>query len=130
MTDKILAAGWAVFFLVALVVAPVYWFVTPDFDGELLYRQAFEAVRDNHLELADPERRAVFVKEWEHKFDESERLDTEAGTDAAVREMVKSLDQRFDYYLGPDETAAMCTAIDARIVGIGVAVRLAEQRVC
>jgi carboxyl-terminal processing protease len=100
---------------------------TGKFDGHVLYQKAFEALRDYHKELADPAKRAAFVKEWEHKFDNTGDLNTEAGTDAAVAKMMESLGQRFDYYFDAERTQAEKDEVDATLVGIGVTISLADQ---
>jgi carboxyl-terminal processing protease len=100
---------------------------TAKFDGPTLYKAAFEALRDYHKELADPAKRAAFVTEWEHKYDKTGDLNTEAGTDAAVAKMMESLGQRFDYYFGVDATQAEKDEVASTLVGIGITIKLADQ---
>ncbi|HMY56081.1 MAG TPA: hypothetical protein PK671_24150, partial [Candidatus Obscuribacter sp.] len=80
----------------AAVTAPAY-------NGAPIYKDAFEALRDRHRELRDPAARAKFVAEWENKHAKDGMLNTEAGTDRAIFEMVWSLGQRYDYYNPPVE---------------------------
>lgn len=101
--------------------------MTGKFDGHALYKASFEALRDYHKELADPAKRAAFAAEWEHKFDTTGDLDTEAGADAAVAKMMESLGQRFDYYFGVDATKAEHEQTESKLVGIGISIRLADQ---
>ena len=68
------------------------------FDGPTLYKAAFEALRDYHVTLADENSRKKWAAEWENKHAKDGALNTEAGTDKAIREMMQSLGQRFDYY--------------------------------
>lgn len=100
---------------------------TGQFDGNVLYQKAFEALRDYHKELADPAKRAAFEQEWAHKFDKTGDLNTEAGTDAAITQMMESLGQRFDYYFDAARTQAEKDQVDATLVGIGVTLSLADQ---
>ncbi len=94
--------------------------VIPDFvDGPAIYKAAFEALRDLHVELQDPAVRAEFVKQWEHRHDTDGVLKTEAGTDKAVYEMMWSLGQRYDYYKLPAAAKEEQDMTTARMAGIG-----------
>ena len=75
------------------------------FDGYALYKAAFEALRDKHIQLLDTQVRAKWVAEWQNKHAKDGKLDTEKGADEAVLEMMRSLNQRFDYYFLPEVTA-------------------------
>lgn len=97
------------------------------FDGVKLYHSAFEALRDYHKELADPAAQKSFVDEWEHKFDKTNDLKTEAGTDAAIAKMMESLGQRFDYFFGVEATNNEKDEVDATLVGIGATLSLKDQ---
>jgi carboxyl-terminal processing protease len=100
------------------------------FDGKFLYHRAWEAFRDFHKELADPANMAKFA-EWEHKFDTTDDLKTEEGTDRAIKMMRDSLGQRFDYFLTPEGTKAEQQQVRSDLVGIGVQVSIKgvdEQR--
>lgn len=90
------------------------------FSGPKLYREAFEALRDYHITLADSAARAKWVAEWENKFDKTADLTTEAGTDAAIAKMVESLGQRFDYYMTPEATQGNQQRQNSEIFGIGI----------
>ncbi len=94
------------------------------FDGQKLYRSAFEAVRNNHILLADPSARQNWSNEWENKFYGSKQLATEKGTDEAILQMLQSLGQRFDYFFDRDATKAEQDEINASLVGIGVKLEL------
>lgn len=74
------------------------------FDGHRLYRAAFEAVRDYHLQLADPCVREKWCRQWEHRYDSDKTLETPEGADKAVLDMIHSLGKRFDYYLSESQT--------------------------
>lgn len=75
------------------------------FDGHALYKAAFEALRDKHILLRDTAARAKWVTEWENKHARDGKLDSEKTADEAVLEMMRSLNQRFDYYFLPAVTA-------------------------
>lgn len=94
------------------------------FDGEKLYHDAYEKIRDLHIKLDSPEKIAAFSKEWEHKFDKSGELKTEEGTDKAILKMMQSLGQRFDYSFDKSATQAEHEQIDATLTGIGATLKL------
>lgn len=97
------------------------------FDGRKLYKAAFEALRDYHVTLADDAARNKFIADWEHKYDNTKDLDTEAGTDAAIAKMMESLGQRFDYFFGVEATQAEKDEVASQLVGIGATLRLKDQ---
>lgn len=74
------------------------------FDGYALYKATFEALRDKHIMLTDAGARAKWVAEWENKHAKDGKLDTEKGADEACLEMMRSLNQRYDYYFLPEVT--------------------------
>lgn len=74
------------------------------FDGYALYKATFEALRDKHIMLTDAGARAKWVAEWENKHAKDGKLDTEKGADEACLEMMRSLNQRYDYYFLPAVT--------------------------
>lgn len=92
------------------------------FDGAALYKATFEALRDRHIALTDPAVRAKWVAEWENKHAKDGKLDTEAGADTACLEMVRSLNQRFDYYFLPANTKAEETSEKPSFAGTGLVV--------
>lgn len=94
------------------------------FDGKILYKAAFEAIRDNHVLLADPAARAKWVAEWEKKFDGTDQLKTEAGTDEALRQLNASLGQRFDYFMDVEATKEEKEQQESTLVGIGTTLKL------
>jgi C-terminal processing protease CtpA/Prc len=100
------------------------------FSGKCLYDRAFRAYEEFHHspgdgpDLADPDQRAAWVAQWEHKFDKSGDLDSEAGTDSAIRKMRDSLGQRFDYVMSEKGTKEEHDKMKAQFVGIGVPVDL------
>ncbi len=89
------------------------------FDGVAIYNTAFEVLRDLHKDLQNPADRAKFVKEWQNRHATDGALDTEAGTDKAVFEMMWSLGQRYDYYNLPEANQAEQARSDASMAGIG-----------
>ena len=94
------------------------------FDGPKLYKEVFEHLRDRHIELTDSAKRAKWVAEWETKHATDGALNTEDGTNKAIREMMQSLGQRFDYYNEPEATKREKEAVDATLVGIGSPVQV------
>jgi len=97
------------------------------FNGPQLYAKAIHAIAETHIKLVDPAQRQAFLKEWEHKFDNTGMLDTDEGVDIAASEALYSLKQRFDSYLNVNNTAAEQKMIDPTVVGIGVAVTVKSQ---
>ncbi|MBZ0186011.1 MAG: PDZ domain-containing protein [Candidatus Obscuribacterales bacterium] len=91
-----------------------------DFDGYSLYKEVFESLREYSIVLTDPDVRAKWVADWEHKHADDGVLDTEGGTDEAIRAMIRSLGQRFDYYNLPKRNAQEKKEYDSSFVGIGV----------
>jgi hypothetical protein len=100
----------------ALAHAPPAVPSDPAFDGRALYQAAFEMVRDKHLNLLDEGKRQQFVAQWENKFATGDQLTTEAGTDAAIHEMLASQGIRFDRYFTPSQTAAPNTLASEQVV--------------
>lgn len=92
------------------------------FDGYALYKATFEALRDNHIVLTDPAVRAKWVAEWENKHAKDGKLDTEDGADAACLEMMRSLNQRYDYYFLPAKTKAEESSEKPTFAGTGLVV--------
>jgi carboxyl-terminal processing protease len=76
------------------------------FNGPQLYEVAFEQIRDRHLDLRDPTVRAAWAADWQNRYDGTRELDTEAGTDEAIKAMIASLHLPFDTYLGRDFASA------------------------
>ncbi len=109
--------------LVAQTVNPVQAPATP-FDGHKLYKEVFEHLRDRHKELTDSTKRAAWVAEWQNKHATDGALDTEDGANKAVREMMQSLGQRFDYYNDPEATKREKQTIDPTLVGIASPVQV------
>lgn len=68
-----------------------------DFDGRVLYLAALQTIRDNSLAFVDKESGQKWLSQWwdKHTTDTA----TPEGADQAVRDALKSLDSRFDYYL-------------------------------
>lgn len=93
------------------------------FDGGLLYKQAFERIRDTHIALADREARLAWSREWQ-TYKDTTALLTEEGTDEAIVEMLRSLEQRFDSYRTPQAVADGKSMADPSFVGIGISVEI------
>jgi C-terminal processing protease CtpA/Prc len=105
------------------------------FDGPCLYARAYRAYvryhyhpQDGTPNLADPAQRALWAAEWEHKFDGSADLLTEAGADSAIRKMRDSLGQRFDYVFSVAQTKSEKETVQANFAGIGVPIVLSNDK--
>jgi C-terminal peptidase prc len=90
------------------------------FDGKFLYHRAWQAYNDLHRGLADPEARAKFAAEWEHKFDTTGDLNTIEGTYRAINQMRDALGERFDYVNPPTQAAAERNQQHSDLEGIGI----------
>lgn len=93
--------------------------VVEKFDGVAIYNAVFEALRDRHKDLQNPTARTNFIKEWQNRHATDGVLNTEAGTDKAIYEMMWSLGQRYDYYNLPEANQAEKARTDASLAGIG-----------
>jgi C-terminal peptidase prc len=100
---------------------------TEKFDGLKLWQLTVNIIADNHLTLSEPAKRAQFRKDWLHRHDKDGALKTEAGTDAAIEEMLRSLGQRFDYYHDRRGTESFQGRIKGQQVGVGVKLGLVEE---
>lgn len=98
------------------------------FDGKKLYQEALKQIADNHKLLADKTERAKWIAEWEKKFDGTKQLDTEDGTDEAILQMLRSLKQRYDYFMDKAATQEEKEEVDSSLVGIGVNLRLRDAQ--
>jgi len=94
------------------------------FDGSKLYKAAFEAVRDHHIALVDSARRHKWAAEWEGKYTGTMALQTEEGTDEAIRAMLNSLGHRYDHHEDAGETRSSKEKAEGSLVGVGVIARL------
>jgi len=92
------------------------------FDGYALYKATFEALRDKHIMLTDATARAKWVAEWENKHAKDGKLDTEKGADEACLEMMRSLNQRYDYYFLPAKTQEEESSEKPSYAGTGLVV--------
>ncbi len=92
------------------------------FNGPQLYQVAFEQIRDRHLDLRNPAVRDAWVADWQNKYAGTNQLDTEEGTDEAVKAMLASLNVPFDMYLGRDFASASAF-LEANPASIGALLR-------
>lgn len=99
---------------------------TAQFDGAAMYKAAFDAIVEMQIRLDSPEAIAKFTKEWEHKFDATGELKTEEGADKAVRKMMESFGQRFDYSFDKEATKAEENQVNATHIGIGATLKLTK----
>lgn len=94
-----------------------------EFNGKQLYQAAFEAIRNQHIDLMEEAARDAWSKQWEHKFDNDTALTTEAGTDEAIRTMLASLGKRYDRYFGTDFVLVKDTLANEGTASIGVVLK-------
>ncbi|CAN5297942.1 hypothetical protein BH10CYA1_BH10CYA1_29020 [soil metagenome] len=92
------------------------------FDGYALYKATFESLRDKHIMLTDTAARTKWVAEWENKHAKDGKLDTEKGADEACMEMMRSLNQRYDYYFQPVKTQEEESSQKPSYAGTGLVV--------
>ncbi len=97
------------------------------FDGHELYDAAFDALMTYHLLLDSSSLANDFARNWEHKYDQSKKLESEAGADQAVREMLRSLGQRFDYFHDRKSIEEKARRTSGGHVGIGVRLGLSNN---
>ena len=107
-------------------VAPAPTPAAEQFDGAKLYKAAFDAIHELHIQLSSPEKVEAFKKEWEHKYDTTGELKTEEGTDKAILKLMQSQGQRFDYSFNKAATQAEREQIDATLTGIGATLKLSQ----
>lgn len=90
------------------------------FDGKVQYACAYDIIVNTDLSLLDKGTRAKFVSEWEHKFDGSDKLNTEEGTTAAIKSMVAALNEKHSSFWNKEEFKAERQQFSGALVGIGV----------
>ena len=103
------------------------------FDGRCLFIRAQRAYLRYHYNLgengtpnlADPKQRVAWIALVNSKID-PKLFETEAGTDAAIRQMRDMLGKPFDYVNGPAKTRSETAQRDAQFGGIGVPVGLLD----
>lgn len=88
------------------------------YDGSLLYKTAFENIRDNHLGLLTPSARAKWVKTWENRFG-GNWLQKSGNADRAISQMLESLRFQHDNYFPPADWTTQQNDSQGLSVGIG-----------
>lgn len=91
------------------------------FDGQVLYKAAFQALLDLDLSLHDP----ATCRAWVTRYSQppSGPL-TEAATDAAVRRMIAALGERYNFYLAPQETKNVGLMSAPEAIGLGFFIKI------
>ncbi|CAN5305950.1 S41 family peptidase [soil metagenome] len=107
---------------VPVQVSPSKAVVAQKFDGAVLYNAAFDAIVKYDLALAHPSTRAVWMSQ--HRLNSTVSLGTEQATDSAILAMIKSLGERYNFYLSPESTKREAAEIKPEMVGIGVVLRI------
>lgn len=92
------------------------------YDGKKLYAEAFELILNHHLALGSKDKSAEFRKEWEHKYDGTDVLDTEKGADHAIDMMLLSQGLLFDQFMRPADVKELKKEADPSFGGIGAKV--------
>ncbi len=88
------------------------------YDGKLLYQQAFENIRDNHLGLLSPSARQKWVKAWENRF-HANWLQRSGNADRAIAQMLESMKFQHDNYFPPADWAKQLSSSQGLTVGLG-----------
>lgn len=88
------------------------------FDGKLLYQDAFEHVRDNHLALLPQNARDKWVKFWEHRYSDT-WLRKPGNADLAVARMLESLKHKHDNYHSSSQWQTQVDEFNGYQIGIG-----------
>lgn len=96
------------------------------YDGRLLYKTAFEYVRDNHLGLLKPSARAKWEKTWENRFSGT-WLSKAGHADRAIVQMLESLGFQHDNYLPPTDWTAQQNEFQGLLVGIGASFHVLDK---
>jgi carboxyl-terminal processing protease len=91
---------------------------TQRFDGKLLYQDAFEHVRDNHLALLTQSARDKWVKTWQHRYSDK-WLRTPGNADIAIVRMLESLKHKHDNYFTLSQWQTQVDESHGLLVGIG-----------
>lgn len=89
------------------------------FDGKALYACVYDHVYNADLVLLDTAKRADFTK-WQHKFDNTDDLNTEAGTEKAIRAMLSDLNEMHTHFFNAKQLNAMRDESAGKLSGIGL----------
>lgn len=84
-------------------------------------KEFIELVASQHFTLTDKATREAWVKTW---MDQLSTIHDDKEADAFNRKVLKSLNQRFDYYFDRDEAKENGTQTDPTFVGIGSRISL------
>ncbi|QQR55885.1 MAG: PDZ domain-containing protein [Candidatus Melainabacteria bacterium] len=88
------------------------------FDGKLLYKDAFEHVRDNHLALLTTSAREKWIKTWENRYSDK-WLRKSGNADLAIVRMLESLKHKHDNYFTRSQWQTQVDESHGFLVGIG-----------
>lgn len=100
---------------------------TGPFDGKVLYQCVFDDLMQRDLSILDPAQRASFSK-WQHRYDNTDDLNTREGTYKAISKMVADLGEMHTAFLPPNAFQALVEEMESQLVGIGMpATRLGAQ---
>jgi carboxyl-terminal processing protease len=91
---------------------------TQRFDGKLLYKDAFEHVRDNHLALLTTSAREKWIKTWENRYSDK-WLRKSGNADLAIVRMLESLKHKHDNYFTSSQWQTQVDESHGFLVGIG-----------
>jgi hypothetical protein len=73
------------------------------FSGPALYERTLGLLRESHVALTDPKKRSEWTEKWQNKFT-PEQLSDKKKTETAIKEMLASLNGRWDFFELPDDT--------------------------
>ncbi len=100
------------------VSSPIQAQATQRFDGKLLYQNAFEHIRDNHLALLSGSARNKWVKFWEHRYSD-QWLRKPGNADLAIVRMLESLKHKHDNYFTSSQWQTEVEESQGILAGIG-----------
>lgn len=95
-------------------------------DPNKLYREAISKIAEHHKNLKDKEAIEGFKKKWLAIIDaeDAKPIASLKAADDLIRAALKSLDQRFDNLLVPEEVKEENTRFESSAVGIGVEIEI------
>lgn len=96
------------------------------FDGKLLYKEAFEHVRENHLGLLTASERDKWILKWEKRYSDK-WLKKPGNADLAVAQMLKSLQFKHDNYFTTSQWSSQLKESQGLLVGVGAIFQVIDK---
>lgn len=101
----------------------------PKFNGKMLYQNAVREMANQHFALQDKSTRERWLKVWQTKFVATGQLSTRYGTDRAIREMICSMNYRFDRFLSPADVRQQNQQVEtSQFIGVGMTYETLDSR--